>query len=476
MGCAPGYRGHKRGEVVRTRTVVQEASPHRFLGTFSGAGHGDYRGELNRALRAVRTYLAAQPVDLQRVIARLDGLYGDGVVSGEVEGAGLGWLTRGRDYAWLAQPSVQARLSLPAPQQHTQADSGLIRQLFDCPQVPLTTRGTRSRVIIARHAATTDSPPVGVLREGQVYELFYPSLPPNAFLPSDVLDLYFQRGGFESSLADEDQEQDADRWCSATPWGQECWQILAQWVWNLRIALAQLAQPAQLRTTQLAEASSGEPLPVAMLPQVPMAETSAPQQAGQWARAARPGLFAGHDFTPQEDGTVRCPAGQTLRERERRPQADGSLRIYYAAQVSSCRTCALRAHCLRGEPTQTLRRTVSVVVGRPPAPSSPAPAPPPTPVPVGTEPLLWRDWGRCAGRRAWMRGLRRPQVTLHLLPSPPPAQSRGSPTRARPQRAHRRLSWAERLNRNASRAASPRVHLHLSGIPVALAQILGLAS
>ena len=124
---------------------------------------------------------------------------------------------------------MQARLSLPAQQQQTQVDSGLTRQLFECPQVVLTAQGTRSRVLIATHVPTTASPPVGVRREGLVSELVYTSLPPEAFLPSDVLDLYFQRGGFESSLADEDQEEDADRWCSGTPWGQECWQILAQW-------------------------------------------------------------------------------------------------------------------------------------------------------------------------------------------------------------------------------------------------------
>ncbi len=68
--CAPAYRGHKRGEVVRTRTVVQEASTHRLLGTFSGAGNGDYRGELSRALGTLRTYLAEQPLALSRVIVR----------------------------------------------------------------------------------------------------------------------------------------------------------------------------------------------------------------------------------------------------------------------------------------------------------------------------------------------------------------------------------------------------------------------
>jgi hypothetical protein len=42
--CAPGYQGHKRGEVVRTRTVVLQAHTHQFLGTFGGPGNGDYRG------------------------------------------------------------------------------------------------------------------------------------------------------------------------------------------------------------------------------------------------------------------------------------------------------------------------------------------------------------------------------------------------------------------------------------------------
>lgn len=43
--CAPGYTARKRGEVVRTRTVILQAHTHQFLGTFGGPGNGDYRGE-----------------------------------------------------------------------------------------------------------------------------------------------------------------------------------------------------------------------------------------------------------------------------------------------------------------------------------------------------------------------------------------------------------------------------------------------
>jgi hypothetical protein len=34
--CAPGYQGRKRGEVVRTRTVLLQAHTHQFLGTDAG--------------------------------------------------------------------------------------------------------------------------------------------------------------------------------------------------------------------------------------------------------------------------------------------------------------------------------------------------------------------------------------------------------------------------------------------------------
>jgi hypothetical protein len=261
---------------------------------------------------------------------------------------------------------------------------------------------------------------------------------------------------------------------------QDYWQIVAQWVWNVRMELSQRTWPRELRTTQLAEALPPE-TPVVVeasptMPQVPVLEASVPELAGQWARAPRPGLFAGKDFTPQENGTLRCPAGQPLWERERRPQADGSLRIYDAARRGSCRVCGLRAQCLRDEPTQVLGRKVSVVVGRPPAPPNPAAAELGAPLTVGTEPLLWRDWERRAGRRAWMGWLRSQQVSITRLSTSPPAQSRGSPILSRAERAHRRLSWAKRLSRNAARAQSPQVRIQLCGIPAALAHTVGLAS
>ncbi len=42
--CAPGYRGRKRGEVVRTRTTALQMHTRQWVGTYAGKGNGDYRG------------------------------------------------------------------------------------------------------------------------------------------------------------------------------------------------------------------------------------------------------------------------------------------------------------------------------------------------------------------------------------------------------------------------------------------------
>lgn len=54
--CASGYQGRKRGEVVRTRTVVFQTHTHQFLSTFGGSGNGDYRGELRQAIAVIASY------------------------------------------------------------------------------------------------------------------------------------------------------------------------------------------------------------------------------------------------------------------------------------------------------------------------------------------------------------------------------------------------------------------------------------
>jgi hypothetical protein len=64
--CAPGYRGRKRGEVVRTRTTVAQAHSYQWLGSFGNRGNGRYREELRKGLAAIRCYLTAYQLEASR--------------------------------------------------------------------------------------------------------------------------------------------------------------------------------------------------------------------------------------------------------------------------------------------------------------------------------------------------------------------------------------------------------------------------
>ncbi len=148
-----------------------------------------------------------------------------------------------------AWPSVlPSRRRIDAP--------GTCRSLFDCPDLQLTAAGPRARVIVATHPATETGAKVGTTRGQVVYELFYTALPGQAFTPADVVALYLHRGASAPVLSDEDQEQEPDRWCSHTAWGQEFWLILAPWIWNLRLALGHALHPTAMRTTEFAPAKA----------------------------------------------------------------------------------------------------------------------------------------------------------------------------------------------------------------------------
>ncbi|HEU5376596.1 MAG TPA: hypothetical protein VFV38_14255 [Ktedonobacteraceae bacterium] len=90
-------------------------------------------------------------------------------------------------------------------------------------------------------------------------------------------------------------------------------------------------------------------------------------------------------------------------------------------------------------------------------------------------PLLWRDWPRRHQRRACLR-LHRQHLDLQMEPTLSRTSASSPPTISRAQRAHYRLSWDQRLARNARTEAAERIRLTLFGIPDHLATFLGLAT
>lgn len=485
--AVPGYTGRKRGEAVRTRTTILQAHTHQWLGTFGGPGNGDLRGGLQRACQLATAYARKHQLQANQILLRLDGGYGDTAVLSDVLALGLGMIARSRDYALLGRPEVLAVLARPPARRWTHPESGMIREVYDCPAIRLVRGGPCVRVVIATHAATDDPPKVGQQRDGVVYELFVSTILAPAMMATDLLDLYLHRGSFETVLADEDEEQDPDRWCSHTPCGQEFWQILSQWVWNLRLEFGQQCSPTPLRTT--AFASANDPAPVSepagsseVREDGKLAPVSRPEQVSeavwdselsygppQWAQPSFTGGFPGSAFLPQADGTLLCPAGKVLTLVECRQERARSVRVSYSADLNDCRCCQLRASCQN--PRTHRARRVSAVYWPLSSPSLPVLPPPPP----AASPVLWRDWPRCSLRRQWMKIVRSQTVTITKEPALPsdPSQDLPSSLLTRSQRAHWRCSWEQRLSRNARPASSSPVTITLHGLPVAFAQSYG---
>jgi hypothetical protein len=452
--CAPGYRGRKRGEVVRTRTTVSQAHSYQWLGIFGNRGNGRYREELRKGISVIGQYLTACQLEASRTLLRLDGQYGNGAVLADV--AGFAFVTRGKDYHLLDHPSISARLHLPPDQVQQRPESQMERSLYDCPEISVGPDGMPCRVIVATHPAGKKKSSIGVTRAGVVYELFFTNLPQHAFTACDVVELYLHRGAFEPILSDEDIEQDPDRWCSHSAWGQECWHVISQWTWNLRLELGLQLKPQPLRTTEFAPA-----LPPPSPRTAPASGYAPPEVGSAW----KAGRFADQDFALQPDGTLRCPANQTLTPHEQRREADGSLRIVYGASIHSCRPCPLREQCQWNGRGTKKPRQVSVLLH---------------PLDVGEKPLLWFDWSRRVHRQACIHLLRSQRVEIQVPaedgtnPAAPPGPPRPL---SRAARAHVRLTWASRLARNArnKRAARP-VTIRLCGVPEAFATFLGLST
>ncbi len=152
------------------------------------------------------------------------------------------------------------------------------------------------------------------------------------------------------------------------------------------------AESKQRRVAVATQPASDKPPAVGVERQGVVSElflTNLPQAAFTAAHVVglpwKTGRFSGQAFALQPDGTLRCPARQSLLAHQRRREANGSLRVVYAASIRSCHPCPVRQQCQwQGNVTRKPRQ-VSILLH---------------PLIVGSQPLLWRDWSRRRQRRA----------------------------------------------------------------------------
>jgi hypothetical protein len=420
--CAPARLGRKRGEVGRTRTVVQQAHTGEWLGSFGGAGNGQMQVELRRGCEAVGTYIQAHGLEPGAAVVRLDGLYGyvpSILIPAQL---GLGYLARCADYRLLEQLEVLPQLERLEPEFFELPDSGASRRLYDVGQIQWRA-GQKGQGLVQARLVVTVRPPgpreqykprIGKRIGQSIYELFVTDRQAEGFSASDIVSLYLGRGAAEGSLAAEDRELEPDRLCSTRPCGQEWWQLLCQWVWNERLRLGVAAQSSAARRTLWAEprtvllelapcaaqpAASSLPAP-SSLPESPPLQRSdsqvltepAPPPAVQFPQLHRPpellesqpstrptaapalfgtvvaahgrgsGRFAAQDFQWLDPRTLLCPAGMELHPCQPRSSL-GRGRIRFAARAADCLACALAPRCLGGNSSlKHYGRRVTVLV------------------------------------------------------------------------------------------------------------------
>jgi len=418
---------------------------------------------------------------------------------------------------------VKATLATQTPQDFRQPDNGLHRAVYDVGVIDWEA-GQKSDITIKTRLLITARTPgdaeaikprIGARRGEHILELFVTDRPGEGFSAVDLVGLYLARGGFEGTLAAEDRESDPDRFVSQHPAGQAFWQLLCQWVWNLRLRLGAMADDDPLRRTLWAPAVVPTPLSppgseslrppaAAIVPATsapgarptqedktaspvvaPAAETTVPRVEA--APAAAPGVVAaacgrghgrygGADFQWQSDGTLRCPAGKTLRcIRLRAGSKPRPMR--YAARRRDCAVCGQRAQCLGRAPRLRQGRRVTVhplTAGTPPPAVHPVPPPVEVPAPalpaLGPDPMWWLDLPGSALRGGLRRRLYGQTVQVE-------AAGQGlsvveAPTwETRTTRAHRRLDWAARHARNRLPSTS-LWRVHLTGVPPPLQALL----
>jgi len=513
--CAPGYKGRKRGEVIRNRTTVCVAQTGEWLGTYGSAGNGAAKLELERCCRVIVQYLEQQGLTVGHGLVRLDGLYGIAALVSVLQATGLGYLLRCRDYHILKSEKVKRRLE-DADATHWQRIENSASQLLDLGYIEEVGRGYPApmRVIVVRTPHQEHGAKIGKRDKDQVYELFLTSQSAASLSGMEVLSLYRGRGGFEQRLSEEDQEQDYDRWCSWNGAGQELWQILGQWSWNWRLwmgcqqATVELRQTvwaeceAESETQQRSEASRRAiaELPASLAVLQGVRELSAVKSGSEVASGALYGAmrvstewgtglsgknrFGNADFQIVNDQTVLCPAGHQMYRRMRHQKPNGDIKMQYGINPKHCQKCPVKRRCLAPKSKAEGGRRITVIrplirdmdLDLPRVELSKDSAIVRSVVEwVGgkakqaVQPILWCDIAATRLRRGWHEELALFEVKIMenaVLQKTAPSEA--TKLISRREREHHRLSWWERNERNMRKGEQERWRIVLPEVATKL--------
>lgn len=266
--AAPGYAGRKRGEWISSDALLHHAGAGLCLDVTVRQGHGEPRAQFASAVSAVAATCEALGHPRERALIRADGEFGGVPSLTEAHSAGVAYLTRMVRYDLFSLEAVRDRLATARWDRVPDSGSGPVRYAADLGDVVLPagddTRqsdGSRfepvlARVVVSRFHCEPDGGRHGSgMRVGdEILEGFAAlRLSPDEWPASAVVEAYYGRVGQENRLGQFDREFHAETKWSNTPGGQLLALACALFVWNMRIVrgvrqAAPLPEPEQQST------------------------------------------------------------------------------------------------------------------------------------------------------------------------------------------------------------------------------------
>ncbi|MBI2570042.1 MAG: hypothetical protein HYV63_23810 [Candidatus Schekmanbacteria bacterium] len=480
---APGYTGRKRGEAVRSRMVPQNAQTKEWLDSVLAPGNGALEDELSTCCGTIADYLDHHQIARSEGVVRLDGAHGFVKLIAAITAFGLGYLCRSADYRLVKSVAVRKAIAQgPTPDFRPHGEV-TPRQVVDVGTITWRAGGRSPLVISTRLVVTIRDPgpeaakrsKIGKRIGPKIYELFVTDRTVEQLSALDVVSLYLGRGDQERCFGSEDKQGDADRLVSTALCGQAFFAHVCLAALNARVRLGEEISEARRRRTEWSPADivevaseSTDSLPAPL----PEPSTEIEIAAGRGPSAEKLG---GDDFEWIDESTVRCPAGNAMRPSTRTTSGDVE-QARYTARRRDCRAFPLADRCLGSGSGRQSGRSITVRIRRTETMPQPGNGPQAESLLERIErpPVYWLDVPAAQMSGRLHQQLLGQTVTIEerlaeINPSPLNVVSLN-----RDQRAHRRLTWTERQQRNALVAKGRVRHVHLTGIPIPIQQMLQL--
>lgn len=235
--AAAGYAGRKRGERVYARSTVADATTGSWIHVDLCPGSGSVDELLDRAVGSIVDFARGVGSDLDRNVVVCDGVSGGIPQVRAVIGSGMHIVTRSAMYSVLDTDKAQHLMEQPEWLTVEDSLSGPKRQAADLGVHQVD--GVSLRVVVSRFAVTDKRKKRGAgKRIGDWhYELYFTTLPHEAWAANDTVTLYYARTAIENRYAAEDREFDLGRVFSYSVPGQLLACAVAMSQWNIRTAL-----------------------------------------------------------------------------------------------------------------------------------------------------------------------------------------------------------------------------------------------